>query len=83
MRAATFKLPYPRDIAAVGFLCALVGAISWDRLHDSRELATMDNPTFFLPWLMHLGDRLRDGDIPGWLPSIVAGRPFAGDPQSG
>src|SRR4051794_21630810 len=47
------------------------------------NLYRLDILTFYLPWYEHMGSRLRDFDIPGWLPYTMSGVPFAGDPQSG
>jgi len=42
-----------------------------------------DSATQFYPWYNYLGERLADGDIPGWNPYQFAGAPFVADPQSG
>lgn len=38
---------------------------------------------FFLPNHCHLGQSLREGQIPAWNPYSMGGVPFAADPQSG
>lgn len=42
-----------------------------------------DSATQFYPWYDYLGERLLDGEIPGWNPYQFGGVPFAADPQSG
>ncbi|MGH2561073.1 MAG: hypothetical protein ACRDJH_18560, partial [Thermomicrobiales bacterium] len=71
------------DAAGVALLLGLTAGVAWDRFRDDRQLSWTDIPAFFLPWFAHLGERLRDGDIPGWNPHLFAGAPFAGDPESG
>jgi hypothetical protein len=46
-------------------------------------LVGQDSATQFYPWFGHLGEQLRRGEIPEWLPNQLAGAPFAADPQSG
>jgi hypothetical protein len=72
------------DLVAVGtFLLALGVVLTYWFRHD-RWLAEYDILSYFLPWYAHLGDRLRDGDlIPGWMPWLAGGAPFAGDPSGG
>ncbi|HQY31637.1 MAG TPA: hypothetical protein PK691_10130, partial [Thermomicrobiales bacterium] len=60
-------------------LLGIAAAILW----MPYSLYRLDNLTFYLPWYEQMGQRLRDFDIPGWMPSIMSGAPFAGDPQSG
>lgn len=52
-------------------------------LWSRYNLYRLDILTFYIPWYEHLGERLRDFDIPGWMPYAMSGSPFAGDPQSG
>ena len=47
------------------------------------RLLGADIDQFFLPNLCHLGQSLRDGQIPTWNPYSMGGVPFAADPQSG
>ena len=72
---------YRADLACLtGLLVlAIVAAIAW----MPYSLYRLDNLTFYLPWYEHLGKSLRSFDIPGWLPNVFSGAPFAGDPQSG
>ena len=77
---------YPRwagDAAALAGLLAGLLVVARIALHGGRGLYRLDLITFYLPWYSHLGERLRDLDIPGWLPYTMSGVPFAGDPQSG
>lgn len=39
--------------------------------------------TQFLPYYTALTDRIKDGDLPGWNPTLFSGMPLAGDPISG
>lgn len=71
------------DLFALGVLAILVGAVLWNRFVFDVWLARLDIVTFLLPWYVHLGERLRDLDLPGWNPYLFSGTPFAGDPQSG
>jgi hypothetical protein len=65
----------------VAVLTAL--GILYANTHSLYNLRRLDVLTFYLPWYEHLGERLRSGDLPGWLPYTLSGAPFAGDPQSG
>jgi Bacterial membrane protein YfhO len=47
------------------------------------RLLGADVVQFFLPNHCHLGESLRDGQIPAWNPYSMGGVPFAADPQSG
>lgn len=76
-----FRLP--PDLIGIGLLTLATLFVAWDRLLLDHHVSSIDNATFYMPWYSYLGDRLRHGDIPGWLPSIFSGVPFAGDPQSG
>lgn len=74
------RTPDAYGILAVLLLTAFV---AWDHLTDGRGLYRLDIVTAYLPWYTYLGQHLRHGDIPGWLPASFSGSPFAGDPQSG
>ena len=56
------------DVVALGALLAAVlfvlGVAFWSRYNLYR----LDIVTFYIPWYEHLGERLRDADIPGWMP---------------
>src|SRR5215212_2266623 len=71
------------ELISISVLTLVTMIFAWDRLHLDRQISSVDNPTFVIPMFAELGTRLRHGDIPGWLPSIFSGIPFAGDPQSG
>ena len=47
------------------------------------KMANGDLPTFWLPTYCFLGKTLGSGHIPVWNPYVMAGVPFAADPQSG
>ncbi|HEX2069000.1 MAG TPA: YfhO family protein [Actinomycetota bacterium] len=47
------------------------------------KIANGDLPTFWLPTFCFLGRNLAAGHIPAWNPFVMAGAPFAADPQSG
>lgn len=69
-------------IAAVTILL-VTALVSWHRLWLQNGLAHLDISTYYLPWYAHMGERLRELDIPGWNPHMFSGTAFAGDPQSG
>lgn len=64
-------------------MLVLTALVAWDHLTAGRGLYRVDILTQYLPWYTHLGQYLRHGDIPGWIPNYLSGTPFAGDPQSG
>ncbi|HYH27694.1 MAG TPA: hypothetical protein VEA19_02830 [Actinomycetota bacterium] len=47
------------------------------------NLQHVDPLAFFFPTHCFLGEHLARGDIPLWNPHVLAGAPFAADPQSG
>ncbi|MER3436445.1 MAG: hypothetical protein C4346_01800, partial [Chloroflexota bacterium] len=71
------------DLSALAALGAMTAAVLWNRFAFDSWLARLDISTFLLPWYIHLGERLRSFDLPGWNPHLFSGTPFAGDPQSG
>jgi membrane protein YfhO len=71
------------DIAAISVLLLLIAIKSWERLHFDEWMGRVDVLNQYLPWWSYLGERLRNGDIPGWNPYQFGGTPFLGDPQSG
>jgi hypothetical protein len=73
---------YP-DVIGLASTLALTALVAWDHLTAGRGLYRVDIVTQYLPWYTYLGQHLRHGDIPGWLPNSLSGTPFAGDPQSG
>ena len=70
------------DLVAVAVLLALTLVASWELVVGGTAIG-MDAATFFYPLYSLLGQRLRDGDLPGWNPYSLSGAPFAADPQSG
>lgn len=76
------RWPYWPDAAALAGLGAAT-IVSAFLLFYGGTLIGQDSATQFYPWYEYLGDRLRDGDIPGWNPYQFGGAPFAADPQSG
>src|SRR4051794_14764896 len=80
---ATRSMWFSADVLNLGVITLITLIFAWDKLQFDRQISSVDNPTFVIPMFAQLGERLRHGDIPGWLPSIFSGIPFAGDPQSG
>jgi Bacterial membrane protein YfhO len=74
---------FPSELVTLGVLTLATLVVAWDRLHLDRQVSSVDNSTLYLPMFAHLGARLRDGDLPMWLPSVFSGAPFTGDAQSG
>jgi hypothetical protein len=68
---------------ALVVLGLLTLAIAGYNFSANLFLARIDALTYYEPWYQFLGDRLRAGELPGWLPFTMSGAPFAGDPQSG
>lgn len=71
------------DVRALAMLAMVSAVTLWNRFAFDSWLARLDISTFLLPWYIHLGERLRSLDLPGWNPHLFSGTPFAGDPQSG
>jgi len=71
------------DLVAIAILLALTAVVSWDLIRVASWVSRVDLLTFYLTWYAHLGEHLRQFDIPGWNPHVFSGTPFAGDPQSG
>ena len=71
------------DVLAFGILLIVVIGFLAANFVTYYNLYRLDILTFYMPWYEHMGERLRDLDLPGWLPYIMSGAPFAGDPQSG
>jgi hypothetical protein len=75
--------PGRRDLMSLGLLLVVVLAVLAVNFWSRYNLYRLDIVTFYIPWYEQLGQRLRDFDIPGWMPYAMSGSPFAGDPQSG
>ena len=75
--------PGNRDLIGLGALLVVVLAVLAVNFWSRYNLYRLDIVTFYIPWYEQLGHRLRDLDIPGWMPYAMSGSPFAGDPQSG
>ena len=75
--------PRHRDLIGLGALLVVVLAVLAVNFWSRYNLYRLDIVTFYIPWYEQLGQRLRDLDIPGWMPYAMSGSPFAGDPQSG
>ncbi len=71
------------DLLWFSALLAIVLLVLAVNVWSRYNLYRLDILTFYIPWYEHLGERLRDFDIPGWMPYAMSGSPFAGDPQSG
>ena len=83
VRRAIGRTGFAGDLAGVLLILAATAAGVWDDLRHGGTLVRLDIPTFFAPMYGFLGERLRGGDVPAWNPSLFAGMPFAGDPESG
>ncbi|MDP9379198.1 MAG: YfhO family protein [Chloroflexota bacterium] len=70
------------DVAAVCALLAITALAEWDLLVGGT-VTGQDAAIYFYPMYQALGERLLSGDIPGWNSALVAGAPFAANPQSG
>ena len=94
-RTATERVR-PRPVGRIGIrewltadqigICALlliIALIAVDDLRGGRGIYRVDIITQYMPWYTYLGEQLRHGNIPGWMPFSFSGAPFAGDPQSG
>ena len=75
--------PDRRDLISLGLLLGVVLTVLAVNFWSRYNLYRLDIVTFYIPWYEQLGHRLRDFDIPGWMPYAMSGSPFAGDPQSG
>jgi hypothetical protein len=64
-------------------LLVLVTTVASIQLFWGGTIIGQDSATQFYPWYDYIGERLANGDIPGWNPYQFAGVPFAADPQSG
>jgi len=71
------------DLIALGMILLTVAVVMTFRWIYDNWLTEYDIFSFFLPMYGILGDRLRNGDIPGWTPLFSSGSPIAGDPSSG
>jgi hypothetical protein len=72
------------DLLATSTILLLIALVSWNNVWRlDRWVVRVDIITFYLPWYAHLGEALRNFDVPGWNPHVFSGTPFAGDPQSG
>lgn len=64
-------------------LAGVLAVIGLNRVAFDAWISRFDLYTFFVPWYAFLGERLREGAIPGWNPHLFSGTPFAADPESG
>src|SRR5215217_2468196 len=72
------------DLLGISTILLLIALVSWNNVwRIDRWVVRVDVITFYLPWYAHLGEALRNFDVPGWNPHVFSGTPFAGDPQSG
>lgn len=70
------------DLAAIAILFVLAVIAEWHQIIGGISIG-LDSATQFYPRFMYLGESLRSGYLPGWLPAQFSGSPFAADPQSG
>ena len=86
-RAASLRrrvATHPLAPDALGVLAvAAIGATSFLVILQRGSMAGIDAVTQFYPTYAFLGDQLRDGNLPGWIPHWYGGMPFIADPQSG
>lgn len=80
VRAPQFS---PRDLSALAMLFVASVIVTLNHAQFDVWLARYDVYTQFIPWYHYLGERLRQGDLPGWNPHQFSGTPFAGHPLSG
>jgi hypothetical protein len=71
-----------RDLSVAGVIVATTLLLRHDLLMRSG-LPSSDVLTLWTPIYGHLGASLAAGHIPEWDPYLLAGHPFASDPQSG
>lgn len=71
------------DGLAVAALVVATLLIAWYNYSANLFISRIDALTQYVPWYSYLGERLRAGELPGWMPFSMSGVPFAGDPQSG
>ncbi len=79
----TERWNYRNDLLAILALIVAIVVVAWYGISTSSFLGRTDIVTQYLPWYDYLGEQLRHGNIPGWIPYSFGGAPFAGDPQSG
>jgi hypothetical protein len=71
------------DLAALALLLVVVIAVAALTMADAAAYIRGDWPSLLFPFYAHLGERLRDLDLPGWNPSPFSGAPFIADLHSG
>ena len=71
------------DWRALLVLAGVLAIVGLNRVAFDSWISRFDLYTFFVPWYAFLGERLREGAIPGWNPHLFSGTPFAADPESG
>lgn len=71
------------DVIALSVLIAVIGLVFGIRWYYDNWLSDHDILTQYLIWFGYVGDRLRDFEIPAWMPFESSGTPFAGSPSNG
>jgi hypothetical protein len=71
------------DAVAIGTLLVFIGAAMGFVWRYDYWLQDWDKLAQFSSWFSHLGQSLRNGDLPAWDSSASAGQPFIGAPASG
>jgi hypothetical protein len=71
------------DAIAVGTLLVLIGVTMGFIWRYDYWLQDWDKLAQFSSWFSHLGQSLRNGDLPAWDSSASSGQPFIGAPASG
>jgi len=71
------------DAMALGILFVLITVVVVFRWIYDNWLIDPDIYTMFLPWFGWIGDRLRDGELPVWMPNFFGGSAMIGNPSAG
>ena len=72
-----------RDLPAILALGFLAFLYAWIRVGLTPDYFRGDILTQFLPFYRTVGERVANGDLPGWNPAMFSGMPLAGDPITG
>jgi hypothetical protein len=72
-----------RSLAALAALLALALVVYWRPIVDGFVLLGFDPFVYFYPLMSYRDARLRELDLPLWVPDYFAGAPFLANPQTG
>ena len=70
------------DAIIIALLLIVAGVYSWIRVERSWGYFRGDVLISYLSYFTEVGDRVKQGDVPGWNPAIFSGMPMAGDPTA-